>query len=251
MKKQLKYFSILGVALLVSFASCTNDIPDADGSSDGKVSQVKSITYKDQDWEETHTFIYREDGRVTKIVNSYGNTSIDWLFDWSVPGKLTIAKPGDVKTYEVNADGFVTKDPDDGGYYNTYVYDENGFLIKITENWDGGSEDKFSIETKANNVLKHKRVRSGRNYEKTFEYTTGLNTCNIQQTNPVDSYWKTQCGIYGKASNRLVRSLWYGYIGESGTSTKLNYVFDENRRPAEIVRQGDGWKESVLYTYYE
>jgi len=251
MKKYFSYVSITAVILMFSFGSCTNDVPDYDGDAEGKVSKVKTLTYKDEYWEETFEFNYLDNGRVSSIINSYENTSVDYIFDWSVPGKLTVNKAGEILVYEVNTDGYVTKDPEEWGYYNVYEYDENGFLIKVTEHWDGGSEVKFEVETRNNNVMKHKRVRSGKDYEKAFEFTTGTNLCDIQQTNPVDSYWKNQSGMYGKASNRLLRSQTYGYVGETMTSVKLGYTFDDNRRPASITRAGTDWSETVTYTYVD
>lgn len=243
MKKLTFSLSTL-LALLLSFNACTNDVPSFDEQQEGKPSRVKSLTTEEDGWEETFTFSYREDGRVSSILNSYEGGHDEIIYDWSVGGKLSITKEGKVSTYDVNEKGYVTSDPK-GDYYNTYEYDDDGILVKVTEHWDGGSEVKFTVETKAKNVLKHISKRDGRDYEKVFGYAPGLNMCHIQQTNPVSSYWKSQSGIHGIASNRIINGQNVGFADSDGTNTKLSYKFDDFKRPVLI----DYGFKKLRYTY--
>lgn len=242
--KKLTYTLSALLALLFAFGACTNDVPGFDEQGQGKASRVKTLTTAEDGWSETYAFTYREDGRVTSILNTYEGGGDNILYDWSVAGKLSITKDGKVSVYEVNDKGYVTSDPK-GDYYNTYEYDEDGILIKLTEYWDGGSEVKYTVETKAKNVLKHKSKRSGKDYQKVFTYAPGLNSCHIQQTNAVNSPWKEQSGMHGVASNRIIIGQNVGFVGAEGTNTKLSYEFDDFNRPTKIDY---GYKQ-FYYTY--
>ncbi|HML66012.1 MAG TPA: hypothetical protein PKC55_14370 [Dysgonomonas sp.] len=246
------FATMIVVVFSLSFVACGDDDEDNNGGGgEVKASKVKTLNYKDDSWEETFTFTYQDDGKISKIVNSYEGGSEEIIFDWKTANKLTVTRGDKTYLYDVNSSGYITKEYGETSKdYYTYEYDGNGFITKIQEFWDGGSEVKYTITINNGNVTKHARVRDGKDYEKTFEYATGVNTCNIQQTNPVDSYWKTQAGLYGKASNKLVERLNYGYVGETASTTVLQYSFDTDKRPSTITRGGDGWTETLTYTYY-
>lgn len=253
-----KFISILMLAAIaaMSFTSCDKKDDDGDDPIVVPPAKIKTISVNYGDGVEGYEFIYDATDRVSKIYNSWEGVAVDTImYDYSVAGKLTITKEDWPTTYELNSAGLVVKEIWDETSYASYEYDANGYLTAVNEFWDGANHKKFEVEVTNGNVTKHTRYNDegNPNRYKTFTYTTGDNTAKIQQTNAVDSNWKTVGGIFGKSSNKLVDYLEYWDAGDEANkkTTTITYTFDSKNRISTMTRSGDGWQEQYSFTYYE
>lgn len=253
-----KFISILMLAAIaaMSFTSCDKKDDDGDDPIVVPPAKIKTISVNYGDGVEGYEFIYDASDRVSKIYNSWEGVAVDTImYDYSVAGKLTITKEDWPTTYELNSAGLVVKEIWDETSYASYEYDANGYLTAVNEFWDGANHKKFDVEVTNGNVTKHTRYNDegNPNRYKTFTYTTGDNNAKIQQTNAVDSNWKTVGGIFGKSSNKLVDYLEYWDAGDEANkkTTTITYTFDSKNRISTMTRSGDGWQEQYSFTYYE
>jgi hypothetical protein len=232
---------------------------NADGTGYGTdvqfstASLIKTTGIVYTDGTDLYEFSYDEQSRIDTITN-YWNDAIDKLlyYDFSVPNKLSIDRNGDISDYELDGNGRVVIDADG----SKYEYDADGFLLKMSEYWDGAFHLKYEMVIANGNVMKittydddgvtAKKIKE-------FVYTSGLNVNGIDQVIVVDSPWKTIGGLYGKVSKNLVDYLEYWDPRENPIAksrTTITYDFDSNDRPITITRSGDGWQEVYTYTYY-
>ena len=242
-----KFISILMLAAIaaMSFTSCDKKDDDGDDPIVVPPAKIKTISVNYGDGVEGYEFIYDASDRVSKIYNSWEGVAVDTImYDYSVAGKLTITKEDWPTTYELNSAGLVVKEIWDETSYASYEYDANGYLTAVNEFWDGANHKKFEVEVTNGNVTKHTRYNDEGtpNRYKTFTYTTGDNNAKIQQTNAVDSNWKTVGGIFGKSSNKLVDYLEYWDAGDEANkkTTTITYTLDRKNRISTRTRSGDG-----------
>lgn len=216
-------------------------------------SLIKTTGVVYTDGTDLYEFNYDNLSRIENIVN-YWNDVLDktLIYDYSVPGQLTIDRDGGLTVYKLDDQGRVIEDGDG----TTYEYNSDGYLIKVNEYWDNAYHLKYSVDIADGNVTKittfdddgvtAKRIKE-------FTYTSGNNTNGIDQVIVVDSPWKTIGGLYGKVSAKLVDYLEYWDPRESPIVVKrttISYEFDSKDRPTIITRNGDGWQEVFTYSYY-
>jgi len=254
MKKKLLYF---GLALITSVALVSCNKNNDDDNGDGvEASLIKTVSVDYGDGVEGYEFIYNTDKTISHIKNTWEGEEVDdILFDYTVAGKLTITKEDSPTVYEIDSEGRITKEIWDASSYAAYTYNTDGYLTKVSEYWDGVDHTKYTVEITNGNVTKHTRYDDAGviNRYKTFTYTSGDNVNDIQQTNAIDSNWKTVGGLFGKPSGKLVDYLEYWAPGSEANKsmTTITYTFDTKNRPATITRSGDGWSEAYAFTYYE
>src|SRR5688572_14615819 len=129
MKKNLFYYLCMVMIMSITI-SCDDD--DDDNPPVVEASLIKTITL-DYDgtgadvegWE----FIYNASDKVTSIINTYNGSIEDTiLYDYSQAGKLIITKSGSPTTYELDANGRVSKElwVADGSEYEGYTYNADG-----------------------------------------------------------------------------------------------------------------------------
>lgn len=262
MKKYLMFLSaIVLVACTVFMSSC--DEGEGGGDLEVPPSLIKTIAFDPSyDAVETYEFTYDDEDRVISIENIYdGGTPEMITFDYSVEGEVTVDKAGSVSTRILDDEGRVISGrplyggaPDDE--YFVYEYDEDGFISKVFEHYNGVDHLKFELEADGNNVTKHTRYADDGttvNREKSFFFTVGNNESAIPQENVIDSNWEAVGGLYGKRNKKLVDKLEYFNTSDPSTvfTTQITYTFDDQNRPATITRTGDGFTEVYTYTYYE
>jgi hypothetical protein len=206
---------------------------------------------------ESYQFTYNATTKqVTKIEN-YWNADLDktYIYDYSVAGKLTITKGTSATTYDINAQGMITKEDWGGGEYVAYEYNSDGFLVKIIEHWGSADHLKMQAVITNGNIMKHTTYEDdGVTVKKIkeFTYTIGDNINNIHQANMVDSNTLPVGNLFGKPSKKLVDFLeyWNPQNSNPKARTTITYEFDSKNRPSKITRTGDGWSEVYTYSYY-
>lgn len=263
MKRSLKFLSM---ALLVSgmvFMSACSDDEGGGGNNEAPPSLIKKITFDPSyDAPETYEFTYDDQDRVTSIENIYDGGDPEMItFNYSVANKVTVNKGGSISTRTLDSEGRVISGrPLYGGApedeYFVYEYDEDGFISKVFEHYDGEDHLKFELDTENGNVTKHTRYGDDgvtANRVKTFFFTPGNNESAIPQENVIDSNWEAVGGLYGKRNKKLVDKLEYYNTADPTEvfTTTITYTFDEKNRPATITRTGDGFTEVYTYEYYE
>jgi hypothetical protein len=221
-------------------------------------SLLKTIGVVYPDGVERYEFTYDAvTKRITKI-DDYWNDALDKTitYDYSVAGKLTITSGSNATTYDINAQGMVTKEDWGSGEYAAYAYDANGYLTTITEHWGDADHLKMKAEIVNGNVTKHttydddgvtvKKIKE-------FTFTIGDNINAIHQTSMIDNNTKPVANLFGKPSNKLVDFLeyWDPRTTDPKGRTTIGYEFDSKNRPSKITRSGDGWQEVYTYAYYE
>lgn len=253
-----KYIALLTMAAIaaMSFTACDNGDDNGDDPIVVPPAKIKTIGVNYGDGVEEYEFVYDANDKVSKIYNSWEGVAVDTItYDYSVAGKLIITKEDWPTVYELDANGRVVKEIWDETSYASYEYDANGYLVAVKEFWDGVNHNKFDVEITNGNVTKHTRYGDDGNVNriKTFTFTTGDNTADIQQTNAVDSNWKTVGGIFGKPSKKLVDFLDYWTPGDEANkkTTTITYTFDAKNRVSTMTRSGDGWQEIYNFSYYE
>ena len=259
MKKFLG-FLMMAALMATAFIACNKDKNNTDNTP--KASLIKTITFS-ADWNRGasgYEFFYDANKKVTNFNRTYeGGADGAFVYDYSVAGKLTITKDGEAYgSYDVNAQGYITKDYWNETDYATYEYDANGYLIKSIEHWSDADHLKYEIVITSGNISKittydddgvtAKKIKE-------FTYTIGDNVDNLQQANVIDSDWKPIGGLFGKASKKLVDYFEYwdprNTPIEKSRST-LTYEFDTSNRASKVTKTlTDQTTEVWDYTYYE
>ncbi len=221
-------------------------------------SLIKTIGVVYTDGVEKYEFIY--DGTTKKVsrIDDYWNDVLDKTitYDYSVSGKLTITKGTSPTTYDINAQGMVTKEDWGGGEYAAYEYNSDGFLTKIIEHWGGADHLKMEAVITNGNIMKHTTYDDDgvtAKKIKEFTYTIGDNVNSIHQACMVDNNTLPVGNLFGKPSKKLVDFLdyWDPRNSDPKKRTTITYEFDTKSRPSKITRTGDGWSEIYTYSYYE
>jgi len=221
-------------------------------------SLIKTIGVVYTDGIELYEFTYNTTTKQVTKIDDYWNDVLDKTitYDYSVAGKLTITKGSSATTYDLNAQGMISKEDWGGGEYAAYEYDADGYLIKVIEHWGGADHLKMQAVITDGNVTKHttydddgvtvKKIKE-------FTYTIGDNINNIQQTNMVDSNTLPVGNLFGKSSKKLVDYLeyWDPRNTDPKKRTTITYEFDTKSRPSKITRTGADFVEVYTYSYYE
>jgi len=258
MKKNLFY---LGMAVLLSAAvvSCNKDDDDEDAV---KSYLVKTVSFE-AEWAggvQAYEFMYDANKRVTGFERTWdGGDDGTFAYDYSVANKLILTKDGDdYAEYEVNAAGYITKEPWSESEWFRGEYDANGYLSKVYEHWDGVDHLKYEMTITNGNITKIttydddgvtvRRIKE-------FTYTIGDNVNGLHQANATDSDWKTVGNFYGKPSKKLVDYFEYWDPREATivkSRSSLGYEFDEMDRPIKVTKTlADMSTEVWNYSYYE
>jgi hypothetical protein len=259
MKKFLG-FLMMAAMMATAFIACNKD--NDDNNNTPQASLIKTITFT-ADWNRGasgYEFFYDANKKVTNFTRTYdGGADGEFVYDYSVSGKLTLTKDGDAYgSYEINSQGYITKDFWSETEWSSYEYDANGYLIKGIEHYSDADHLKYEITITDGNVS---RITT---YDddgvtvkkiKEFTYTIGDNVDNLQQANVIDSDWKPIGDFYGKASKKLVDYFEYWDPRESPivkSKSSLVYEFDTSDRPSKITKTlTDMTTEVWEYTYYE
>lgn len=257
-----KFLGFLMMATLMAMAliSCKED--DDDNNNTPEASLIKTISFS-ADWNRAvsgYEFFYDADKKVTNFTRTYdGGADGEFVYDYSVAGKLALTKDGEeYATYDVNDQGYITKDDWGNGEWASYEYDANGYLVKGIEHWGDADHLKYEITITDGNVSKivtydddgvtQKKIKE-------FTYTIGDNIDNLQQANVIDNDWKPVGEFYGKASKKLVDYFEYWDPREdpiSKSKSTLSYTFDASDRPSTVTKTlTDLTTEVWSYTYYE
>ncbi len=237
--------------------SCSND-DNNDGDDNGnktKTWKVKTMAL-DPTWGDTESweFVYNTDGKVSKIYNAGPDWKDTISFDYSTTGKVTYKKGGSTTTCLLNAQGFVSELQWNSTEGLRYEYDATtGFITKITEYWDGGTEVKCVNTVKGSNIdsIVYKPENTPPSWNKVFNYSSGENLGGIQQiaqqTDNV-SDWQAQSGLFGKACKNICTKV---QKSTSSTPTNISFTFDAQDRINVLTRAGSDWSEIYTFTYYE
>jgi uncharacterized protein (TIGR02145 family) len=219
---------------------------------------VKSISFY-ADWAGgTEMWDFRYDSissQVTKF-DDYWDGSLDKtiIYDYSVPGKLTLMKDGDIyNEFDLNAQGNVTKDYGSG---DEYEYDANGFLIKTYETWSGSKVLHNVITITDGNITQIDTYDDAGvvvKKIKTFTYKTSDNSESIHQANVIDSDWKPIGNFYGKPSAKLVDffEYWDPRVNPVVKNKSVfAYTLDTRNRVSNAVKTlSDNSTEEWTYSY--
>ena len=263
MKKNLFFYLCMAVFMSITI-SCKDDDDDNPPVVEASLIKTISLDYDGtgadvEGWE----FIYNASDKVTSIINTYNGTVEDTiLYDYTQAGKLIITKGGNPTTYELDANGRVSKElwVADGSEYEGYTYNADGILVKIVEHYGGADHLKYDLTVANKNVTNRIRYEDDGvtvREDREFSYTTGDNASNIQQIYAVDSEWKPVGGLFGEASAKLasgfVRHITADPLSAYGVT--FEYTFDAKNRPATITKDGTSsggpYTEVLSYTYYE
>lgn len=255
--KKLLAIPVLSLFLAISMGSCKKD-DNGGGEVVVEASPVKTLGVVYTDGTDSYTFTYDANKRVSQIINEWnGVLDKTIVYDWSTPGKLKIISNGTPTNYELNAQGYVSKEywNDAGTEYASYEYDANGYLVKINEFWDGVNHLKMQAVIQNGNTVKHTKYNDAgvATTIKEFSFSPGDNVNEIQQTNMVDNNTKPLAKLFGKASKKIVSSLTYWDPRENPIVTKtstMSYEFDAKNRPVKVTKTlFDGSKEISTYAY--
>lgn len=206
MKKNL-FFYLCMTALLSITISCDKDDDNNPPVVEASLIKTISLDYTGDGSEvEGWEFFYNASDRVTSIINTYNGSVEDTiLYDYATPGRLIITKSGNPTTYELDANGRVSKElwVADGSEYEGYTYNADGILVKIIERYGGADHLKYDMTVANKNVTNRIRYEEDLTVreDREFLYTTGDNASKIQQIYAVDSrmengwrsVWRTFC----------------------------------------------------------
>ena len=262
MKKNL-FFYLCMTALLSITISCDKDDDNNPPVVEAALIKTINLDYTGDGSEvEGWEFIYNASDRVTSIINTYNGSVEDTiLYDYTTPGRLIITKSGNPTTYELDANGRVSKElwVADGSEYEGYTYNADGILVKIIERYGGADHLKYDMTVVNKNVTNRIRYEEDLTVreDRAFSYTTGDNASEIQQIYAVDSEWKPVGGLFGEASAKLasgfVRHITADPLSAYGVT--FDYTFDAENRPATVTKNGTSsggpYTEKLTYTYYE
>jgi hypothetical protein len=258
--KKFMGFLMITILMVTAFTSCKKD--DGGGDSTAQASLIKTISF-DADWNggvSGYEFFYDVNKKVTNFDRTFDAAPDGaFVYDYSVSGKLTVTKDAvTYATYDINAQGYITKEDWGGGEYASYEYNADGYLTKGYEYWGGLNRLKYEIVITAGNIMKITTYDDdGTTVKKIkeFTYTIGNNVNDIHQANVVDSDWKPVGFFYGKASAKLVDFFEYWdprNLPISKSKSTMTYTFDTKNRPATVTKTlADLSTEVWGYTYYE
>jgi hypothetical protein len=260
MKKNL---FLLGLAVLLAavVVSCKKD-------DDGDNNTVKSYLLKSvsfyaewaggtESWEFTYDATSK---KVTKFDNLWeGALDKTITYDYATAGKLILMKGTEVyNSYDLNASGYVTKEPWSETEWASFEYDANGYLVKGYEHWGDADHLKYEVTITDGNIKQIKTYDDdGTTVKKIkeFTYTIGDNVNGLHQANLIDSEWKPVGNFYGKPSKKLVDYFEYWDPREASpvkSKSSLEYTFDAMDRATKVVKTlSDNSTETWDYTYYE
>ncbi|NLI25058.1 MAG: hypothetical protein GX419_10170 [Bacteroidales bacterium] len=258
MKKMMYFFVIAGM-LAITFTSCKKDKDDEDENK-LEAALIKTIGVEYTDGVETYRFVYDANKRIDTIYD-YWNDEVDKIlkYDYSVPGKLTIkniTSGSNYRSYELNAQGMVSKEDWGGGEYAQYTYDANGFLTTVIEHWGDADHLKYKADITNGNIIRHttydddgvtvKKIKE-------FFYTPGDNVFGIYQASLIDNTFLPMGNLFGKPSAKLVQYLEYWDPRQNPIvkgRTDITYEFDAKNRITKMIRKGADWQEVYTFTYY-
>ncbi len=255
--KNVSKLAVIAVLLSTVFFSCKKD--DKGGTAPVVVaSPIVTLGIVYPSGTDSYDFTYDANKKVKQILNYWdGTLDKTILYDWTTPGKLKIVTNGNTVNYDLNAQGYVSREywNDAKTEYAAYEYDANGYLTKVSEFWSGVNHVKLEAVILNGNVTRHTKYTDAgvASTIKEFSYSPGDNVNEIQQTNPVDNNTKPSAKLFGKASKKIVSSLTYWDPRENPIVTKtstLSYEFDAKNRPSKITKTlFDGAKEISTYAY--
>ena len=255
------YFIVIAGILAVTFTSCKKDKDDGDDNKlEAALIKTIGVEYSYADDVETYLFVYDTNKRIDTIYN-YWNEEIDKIlkYDYSVLGKLTIknlTSGSDYRSYELNAQGMVSKEDWGGGEYALFTYDANGFLSTIVEHWGDADHLKYKADITNGNIIRHTRYADDGvtvTRIKEFFYTPGDNVFGIYQASLIDNTFLPMGNLFGKPSAKLVQYLEYWDPRQDPIvkkRTDITYEFDAKNRIIKMVRKGADWQEEYTFTYY-
>ena len=254
--------NLLFLGLAVMFAAVIVSCDKEDDEETVKSYLVKSISFE-AEWAggiQAYEFMYDANDRVTGFDRTWdGGDDGVFAYDYSVANKLIVTKDGDdYAEYDVNASGYVTKEPWGETEWASFEYDANGYLSKVYEHWDGVDHLKYQMTITNGNITKITTFDDDGTTvkkEKEFTYTNGDNVNGLHQANATDSDWKTVGNFYGKPSKKLVEYFEYWDPRDAGftkSRSSLTYEFDDMDRPIKVTKTlADASTEVWNYTYYE
>ena len=259
MKKYLRFLSagVLALSALV-MSSCGDD----EGGGKAKVppAKIKTIAFNNGEAIESWEFTYDEQDRVELITITYdGDSDGTREYDYSVGNELTITRNGNETVFELDNEGRVTKEfwNAEKTEWEAYEYDSKGYMVEITEHYDGADHPKYELTVEDGNTT-HRIRYDGTDIveDREYTYTIADNASGIHQIYAVDSEWKNIAGLYGKQSSKLVDE-YVRHITDDPSSTygaTYVYTFDDENRVATQTKNGTGsggtFTESWAYTYY-
>jgi hypothetical protein len=264
-----KYLMFLCAAVLMSstvfISSCGDD--SGGGAPTIPPALIKSITFDDGEDVTTWEFTYDDEDRLTLVDVDDVGFIYDITYDYSVPGKLTELEDGQWETvFELDTEGRIVKQlRDEVDDYNTFAYNEDGYMVEYTEVRGGVVDFKETATVVGGNITVHTRFDDGTTQSRTKVFTylsnaSAVNVSNLPQANLLNSERRTVSGLYGKGSTKLADFLELNYVGAPGDYVKNSntYTFDDNNRVLTIQRSGidsngddTGLDELFTYTYYE
>jgi|GEM_PF-524627 len=273
MKKSIMFLSAAVLALSTVFiSSCGDD--DEGGAKEIPAALIKSITLDedDGDYVVTWEFTYDGDDRLTLTEVNEDGFEYEITYDYSVAGKLTeteVIEAG-VEEYEtvfdLDSEGRIIKQyRDDPSEFNTFEYDEDGYLIAYTEVRGANIPFKETATIEDGNITVHTRYGNGTVISRTKVFTylpasTAKNVSNLPQANLLNSERRTVSGLYGKGSKKLAQYLELNYVGapEDYVKNSNTYVFDDitnqvvsiQRTGVDVDGNDTGLNELFTYTYY-
>ena len=259
MKKNLIFLS--AVILIICGVFSTSCDKDDNNPPVVQTSLIKKITAdyigdgtEVEGWE----FIYNAAKKVTSIINTFNGAVVDTiLYDYAVPGRLTITKSGNPTVYVLDGSGRVIKElwNVDGTEWEGYEYDADGIMTKIIEHYGGADHLKYDLTIANKNITNRIRYEEDGTVreDREFTYTTGDNTNGIHQIYAVDSEWKHVGGTFGNQSKKLMDAFVRHITSDPLTAYGVDYVytFDSENRVATVTKNGtsSGGTYTEIYTY--
>ena len=154
MKKNL---FLLGIAVLLAavVVSCKKD-DDGDGNTT-KSYQMKSVSFF-AEWAggtEMWEFTYDATTKKPTKFDNYWEGALDKTisYDYATSGKLILMRDGEVyNSYDLNAAGYVVKEPWSADEWASFEYDANGYLVKGYEHWGGEDHLKYTVTITDGNI---------------------------------------------------------------------------------------------------
>ncbi len=258
MKKSIYLFMIAAFGITATFSSCKED-PIVEEPIVVVASPIKTISVVYDDGVDLYSFNYNASSKKIDSIQNFWNDELDKtiVYDYSVAGKLTIISGTDETEYELNANGYATKEIWSSDEWAAFEYNADGYLVKIKEHWGDADHLKMEAVVTNGNIMKHTTYDDDgvtMKKIKEFVYTTGDNVNEIHQASMIDNNTKPIGNLFGKPSKKLVDKLNYWDPRESPIvvkTTTITYMFDAKNRPTAITRTGADWQEVFNYTYVE
>lgn len=265
MKKYLKFFSAAVLMASMVVMSACSDEEGGGVSKEIPAARIKTLSINNDSWE----FFYDDKDRLTGAtnINSDGETQI--TYNYSVAGKLTELESGPWGDYEtvfdLDSKGRIVKQyRNDPAEYNTFAYNEDGYLVEYIEMRASGVTFKETATVVDGNITAHTRYGDGKTISRTKNFTyltnaTAVNVSNLPQANLINNERKSVSGFYGKGSRKLVNFLELNYEGapEKYQKNTNTYTFNNDNQVLTITRSGrdannqdTGLNEVFTYTYF-